>query len=114
MKKKGSPKTRSRKNHPRRPSLSIDVDGINNRILSIALPAGNYSNLQPGTAGQFYYIQSPEDNPTPGGPERSVLHQYDLAKRKDDAFIPSVSDYIVSTDKKKILYRSNANFRSSR
>ena len=44
----------------------------------------------------------------PGGPERSVLHQYDLNKRKDDAFIPGVSDYIVSADKKKILYRSNA------
>ncbi len=91
--------------------FSIDVEGINNRILSLPLPAGNYSNLQPGTAGQFYYIQSPDDpNPTPGAPERSVLHQYDLNKRKDDAFIPSVSDYLVSADKKKILYRSNQNF----
>jgi len=37
-----------------------------------------------------------------------VLHQYDLNKRKDDAFIPGVSDYAVSADKKKILVRSNA------
>ena len=91
--------------------FSIDIDGINNRILSLPLPAGNYSSLQPGTPGQFYYIQSPDDpNPTPGAPERSVLHQYDLSKRKDDAFIPGVSDYLVSADKKKILYRSNQNF----
>ncbi|HYX29187.1 MAG TPA: PDZ domain-containing protein [Pyrinomonadaceae bacterium] len=91
--------------------FTIDFDGLNNRILSIPIPAGNYSSLQPGTAGQFYYIQSPDDpNPTPGAPERSVLHQYDLTKRKDDAFIPGVSDYLVSADKKKILYRSNQAF----
>lgn len=89
--------------------FSIDFAGINNRILAIPLPARNYSNLQAGSAGQFYYVESPEDdNPVPGGPELAVLHQYDLNKRKDDPFIPAVSDYIVSADKKKILYRSNA------
>ena len=89
--------------------FSIDFAGINNRILAIPLPARNYSNLQAGPAGQFYYLESPDDdNSPPGAPERAVLHQYDLNKRKDDAFIPGVSDYIVSVDKKKILYRSNA------
>ena len=108
---KGVTKEPAPKETPKAPEpFSIDFDGINNRILSLPLPAGNYSNLEPGTAGQFYYIQSPDDpNPTPGGPERSVLHQYDLNKRKDDAFITSVSDFIVSADKKKILYRSNQN-----
>ena len=85
--------------------FSIDFQGINNRILSIALPARNYRSLQAGTAGQFYYIES-DDNPTPGGPERAVLHQYDLNKRKDDVFMPGVSDYLLSADKKKILIRS--------
>lgn len=85
--------------------FSIDFQEINNRILSIPLPARNYRNLQSGPAGQFYYIEG-DDNPTPGGPERAVLHQYDLNKRKDDVFIPGVSDYTVSADKKKILLRS--------
>ncbi len=85
--------------------FSIDFQGINNRILAIPLPARNYRNLQAGAAGQFYYIES-DDNPTPGGPERAVLHQYDLNKRKDDVFMPGVSDYVVSADKKKILLRS--------
>jgi tricorn protease len=109
---KGITKDEKPKEPPKTPEpFTIDIEGINNRVLSIALPAGNYSNLQPGTAGQFYYLQSPDDpNPTPGAPERSVLHQYDLNKRKDDAFIPGVSDYTVSADKKKILYRSNQNF----
>src|SRR5882672_30915 len=72
---KGTQKEEKPKEPPKTPEpFSIDFEGINNRILSIALPAGNYRSLQPGTAGQFYYLQSPEDNPTPGGPERSVLH----------------------------------------
>ncbi|HSE31378.1 MAG TPA: PDZ domain-containing protein [Pyrinomonadaceae bacterium] len=85
--------------------FSIDFQGINNRILAIPLPTRNYRNLQAGAAGQFYYIES-DDNPTPGGPERAALHQYDLNKRKDDVFLPGVSDYIVSADKKKILFRN--------
>lgn len=108
---KGTQKDEKPKDQPQpQPSpepFSIDFQGINNRILSIALPARNYRNLQAGTAGQFYYIES-DDNPIPGGPERAVLHQYDLSKRKDDVFMPAVSDYIVSADKKKILIRSQA------
>ena len=106
---KGVTKEEKPKESPKTPEpFSIDFDGLNNRILAIPLPSGNYSRLQAGTAGQFYYVQSPEDdNPTPGAPERSVLHQYDLNKRKDDSFIPGVSDYLVSVDKKKIMFRSN-------
>src|SRR6185369_26155 len=109
---KGTQKEEKPKEPPKTPEpFSIDFDGLNNRILAIPLPAGNYSNLQAGTAGQFYYLDSPQtDNPTPGGPERSVLHQYDLNKRKDDAFITGVSGYDVSADKKKIMYRSNLSF----
>ncbi len=97
---------------PAKPStepFSIDFDGINNRILAVPLPAGNYSNLQAGPAGQFYYIESPADggNPFGGGPEKSSLHQYDLNKRKDEVFIPGVRDYLVSADKKKVLYTGN-------
>lgn len=81
--------------------FSIDFAGINNRILAIGLPSGNLRNLQAGTAGQFYYIRSPDQGP-------GVLHQYDLNKRKDDAFVPGVTDYILSADKKKILLRNQA------
>lgn len=108
---KGIQKDEKPKEAPKPPTpepFSIDFNGINNRILAIALPARNYGNLQAGTAGQFYYLESPEDNnPGPGAPDRSVLHQYDLNKRKDDAFIPGVRDYIVSADKKKIEYLGN-------
>ena len=87
--------------------FSIDFEGIENRILAIALPPGNYRDLAAGAAGQFYYIEDPTTDGPPGGPDRSSLHQYDLNKRKDEVFIPAVRDYTVSADKKKILYIGN-------
>ena len=87
--------------------FSIDFEGIENRILAIQLPPGNYRDLAAGAAGQFYYIEDPATDGPPGGPDRSSLHQYDLNKRKDEVFIPGVRDYTVSADKKKILYIGN-------
>lgn len=87
--------------------FSIDFEGIENRILAIPLPPGNYRELSAGSAGQFYYIESPATDQFAPGPERSSLHLYDLNKRKDDVFIPGVRDYVVSADKKKILYTGN-------
>jgi tricorn protease len=91
--------------------FSIDFDGINHRILAIPIPAGNYSNLQPGTAGQFYYIEAPfSPAPVafgqPQGPPQTTLHQYDLNKRKDEAFMTGVGGYELSADKKRLLYVS--------
>jgi tricorn protease len=108
---KGLQKDEKPKDPPPKPAVepfSIDFDGIANRILSIPLPPGNYHDLEAGAAGQFYYIDSPaDDNGFGGGPERSALHLYDLNKRKDEVFIPGVRDYVVSADKKKILYTGN-------
>ena len=87
--------------------FSIDFEGIENRILAIQLPPGNYRDLAAGAAGQFYYIEDPATDGPPGGPDRASLHQYDLNKRKDEVFIPGVRDYTVSADKKKILFIGN-------
>jgi tricorn protease len=107
---KGVQKEEKPKEPPPKPAIepfSIDFDGINNRILAIPLPPGNYRDLEAGAAGQFYYIETPAGDAPPGGPDRSSLHQYDLNKRKDEVFIPGVRGYLVSADKKKILYTGN-------
>ncbi len=88
--------------------FSIDFEGLDNRILSIPVPSGNYRNLQAGTSGQFYYIESsvPESAFGPGQ-EKTTLHQYDLAKRKDEPFMTDVTTFVLSADKKKLLYASS-------
>src|SRR5262249_58587467 len=70
--------------------------------------------LQAGAAGQIYYIENvnPVFAPQASGlpEEKSTLHQYDLNKRKDDVFLSGVSGYIISFDKKKLLYNSRTTY----
>lgn len=105
---KGIQKEEKPKETPKQPQpapVTIDLEGLNNRILAIPLPAGNYRELQSGTAGQFFYLAGPaggNNNPS----AMSDLHVYDLAKRKDEVFLPEVLSYKLSDDKKKLLYTS--------
>ncbi|MFC1557921.1 PDZ domain-containing protein [candidate division KSB1 bacterium] len=85
--------------------FSIEFDGLNYRIVSLPVSAANFFNLQTGEDGNIYYLEAP---PTGGGPyaKGTKLHRYDLNKRKDDVIMPDVNRYLISADKKKILYYS--------
>ena len=76
--------------------FSIDVDGIQNRILALPVPAGDLSNLKAGEAGHLYYLRR-------DGRE-TALHHFDLAKRKDETPLASLDGFLLSADAKKILY----------
>ncbi len=87
--------------------VSIDFDGLNHRILSLPLAAGNYVELQSGEAGHFYYLEIAGGITAFGPVEgKTTLHHYDLEKRKDESVLSDVNDYELSADGKKILYRS--------
>ena len=82
--------------------LRIDWDGIENRIVDLPIPAGNYGQLGAGKEGEIYYIDFPVNNSGSG-----TLHKYDLKTRKD-ADIIAMDGYVISADGKKMLY-SNGN-----
>jgi tricorn protease len=87
--------------------FSIDFDGIQSRIVAFPIPAGSYSNLQAGAAGQIFYMEStpsPGDTAGPFGVPRANLHRYDLGKRKDDTILNGLTNYQITADTKKILY----------
>ncbi|HEY6615154.1 MAG TPA: PDZ domain-containing protein [Vicinamibacterales bacterium] len=90
----------------------IDIEGLEYRILDLPIPAADLSNLQVGTAGQIYYLKTADGNAAlanvvgSGSPGRSSLNRYDLTTRKNDTLLPEVSDYVVSADGKKLLYRN--------
>ena len=83
--------------------VRIDIDGIRRRIISLDLPAKNYSNLSAGPAGSIFFIEPPN-----GGPP--VLSRYQLKDRKAAPFLPGVSAYWLSADRKKLLYRAGPRF----
>jgi len=82
----------------------IDIEGIQNRILALPLPAGQYVNLQAGNDGEIFYL---EGNPASGGFSPPYkLHKYVLKTRKDNVALPSLNSYLISNDKKKIFYNA--------
>src|SRR5262249_45062875 len=87
-----------------KPVVRIDVNGINQRILAVNIPPGDYSNLNAGAAGTFYYTE-PLTPGTPGSPLR--LQRYQLKERAAAPFLEGpVRSYTISADKKKLMYSS--------
>jgi tricorn protease len=82
----------------------IDFDGIDQRIVALPVPAGNYRQLNAGSAGQVYYIENPaEQTPGPGAPAGGKLVRFDLSKRKSEDVQPGVADYVLTADGSKAL-----------
>ena len=85
-------------------TVRIDVNGISQRVITVNVPAGEYSNLQAGAAGSFYYTE-----PVPGGgPTTLRLQRYQVRERAAAPFLEGVRAYTLSGDKKKLLYQASA------
>ncbi|MFZ2283653.1 MAG: PDZ domain-containing protein, partial [Lutibacter sp.] len=95
---KKSDKKDEKKEDTNIPPLSIDWEGILNRIVSIPIPSGNYRNMQVPKEGELYYLAQVSND------ENTMLHQYDLKKRKDEAIMPA-DDYIIAAKGTKTLYQ---------
>ncbi|MEW5977736.1 MAG: PDZ domain-containing protein [Acidobacteriota bacterium] len=84
----------------------IDFQNIQQRILSLPISSGSYFNLQAGQDNQFYYLENTGGLTVFGpGKGRTILHRYDLGKRKDETVLGEVDDYWLSADHKKLLYQ---------
>ena len=91
---------------PRPLNVRIDFDRIGQRIISVNIPAGEYSNLTAGSAGSFYYTEPIQT--TAPGPQSLRLQRYQLKERTAAAFLEGVRSYSLSADKKKLLYQGSA------
>ena len=85
--------------------VSIDLQGIGQRILALAVPAADYSALIPGSAGTLFYAETPRAAGNPA----LIVHRYQLRDRKAAPFIEGVRSYTLSSDGKRLLYRADGN-----
>ena len=93
---------------PRTLNVSIDFDRIGQRIISVNIPAGDYSNLTAGAPGSFFYTEPIlTTTPTPGPPTLR-LQRYQLKERTAAPFLEGIRSYSLSADKKKLLYQASA------
>ena len=91
-------------------NVTIDFDGMQNRILAVpGVPARGYSRLRPGVAGTVFYLDPGAGGGgggRGGGGGGGGLQRYQLSSRSASQFIAGVSDYEVSVDGRKMVYRT--------
>ncbi|MEJ7912296.1 MAG: PDZ domain-containing protein, partial [Chitinophagaceae bacterium] len=84
--------------------VRIDFDNINQRIISLNIPARNYTGLIAGPEGQVFYTEAVPNEPA------VILHRYNLKEKKAAEFLKDASAVITSFDRKNLLYRSAASW----
>ena len=84
--------------------LKIDTDGLQDRIVSFPVRAGNYSALSVAATGEILYIVRPSVQG-----ESSKLRKYILKDRKDEE-VMELDGYKVSFDRKKMFYNKAQTF----
>lgn len=99
----------------RRPDakFSIDLDGIDQRILAAPAPSGSYGNLQAGAAGMVYMLSRPEAEeggrrgPGMGG---GTLVRFEIEGRKVTTIQSNVRTYELTADGRKMIYSSGGDW----
>lgn len=107
---KAKPKPEAMSVEAKKEETVIDLDGLNQRILALPISPANYRNLQVGESGHLYYLELPSlplgsaMAQMGAGATGAKLHHFDLKTRKDEVVMEGIGNYILSADKKKILY----------
>src|SRR5262245_38782925 len=86
----GAPKPPAKKEEPTR----IDLDGIDQRIVALPIPARNYLGLTVGKANLIYILELPISPPAPGQFGWTV-QKFELEHRKLDKVIDGVKSFTV-------------------
>jgi len=87
-------------------AVTIDFDGIGQRIVSLPIKAANYAALDPGKAGTLYVTETPLVQPLDGPPfPQLTMSKFDLTTRKTEPFLSGISGYALAANGEKILYR---------
>ncbi|MEI7576699.1 MAG: PDZ domain-containing protein [Armatimonadota bacterium] len=76
---------------PEEPKFSIDLDDIDQRIITLPMPIGEYTGLEPATGGSFFAMSTPPHvNPMAGSPISSVS-KWSMDSRRSTPFGSALS-----------------------
>lgn len=80
--------------------VRIDLDGIQRRVMALPMPVRRYAMALAGPEGSVFVGEYVENQPG------MTLHKFSLSDRESSVFTQGVSQVSVSSDGKKILFRS--------
>ncbi|HTA70710.1 MAG TPA: PDZ domain-containing protein [Bryobacteraceae bacterium] len=95
---------------PQVKDIKVDLDGIDQRILSVPMPPRRYMALQVGKAGTLLAIEVPAPAENAVGPAGLTIHRYDFKTRKSDVALSGVTGFQMSFGGEKALYRQGDNW----
>ena len=84
--------------------VTIDLDGIGQRIVSMPIKAANYIGLDTGKAGILFLSELP-DVPRFEPNTPVTVTKFDLSTRKTEPFLGGINGFGVSANGEKVLYR---------
>ena len=88
--------------------VTVDLDNIGNRILSLPIPPRNYGGIDAGKDGVIYLEEgSPFGRATAddgGGPPIRAVWRFTLEKRKPEVVLNDIDRIKVSADGSKLIY----------
>ena len=87
--------------------VTVDLEGIGNRILSLPIPPRNYDGIAAGKAGVVYLLEgSPFGRASGGGGGAGIraVWQFTLEKREPQTVLGDIDAFILSDNGSKVLF----------
>src|SRR5437879_7652900 len=85
-------------------AVTIDFDGITQRVVALPIQAANYVQLDSGKAGVLF-LSEIVDVPRFGEPALFTVAKFELKTRKTEPFTSGVSSFSISANGEKALFR---------
>ena len=85
------------------PVVRVDMDGMASRMVALPIPVRRWSGLACAKDGSLLLLEGPGVMAQMRGDEPSVLHRYDLKRRKLEQLTDRVEQYHLSADGAKLL-----------
>ncbi len=85
-------------------TVTIDLDGIGQRIVALPIKAANYIGLDAGKTGILFLSEIPSV-PSLTEPTPASVSKFDLSTRKTEPFLGGLGSFVVSANGEKVLYR---------
>ena len=93
------------------PETKIDLDGIQQRILALPIPARNYVSLNVGKSGILLLGEGDAAaNPSNGSGNLRSVWRFTLESRKVEDVLHNVGGIVTSFDGEKVLYHRGDNY----
>ena len=107
----GKPVAEKKESKPERSKeVKIDFSGLGSRAVEVPISTNNIGGLSEAN-GNIYYVTFPTMGLSGNASgEKSALHCYSLAERKDTKLLSPVDGYDLSADGESIMYQSGKTF----